>query len=305
LKKAVRSITRAVSGVFSAQVNAAKRYLDWNVRVAEKAKDSQAVRTVAAVAAAYYTAGAASSWFTSWASESAFATSAFASESYAYAYGAQTAISVGGGVVGGAVGGATAGGILCGSDCARAGARGGAISGGLFAGADYLSSDWNRFGQITSRATASGLSGQYQGGDFSRGFQTGFLTGSGAWAYEQIVNYGATWQSGGEAVPKYKYDYPVAGANNIGTVTRTIDSSAWFSEGGIVSRALNVVPGVNAVAGMHDVFQVQLSQWGELAGAGDLARNVFNVPGMPVAAVMTTPALFDPLLPFSYLGGLR
>jgi hypothetical protein len=54
LKKAVRSITRAVSGVFSAQVNAAKRYLDWNVRVAEKAAHNPYVRTAAAVAAGFY-----------------------------------------------------------------------------------------------------------------------------------------------------------------------------------------------------------------------------------------------------------
>lgn len=40
---------------------------------------------------------------------------------------------------------------------------------------------------------------------------------------------------------------------------------------------MNRVPGVNAVAGLHDVFQINLSSM----------RNILNVPGMPVAALVT------------------
>ena len=61
-----------------------------------------------------------------------------------------------------------------------------------------------------------------------------------------------------------------------------------FSEGGDLSKTLNKVPGINAVAGVHDVMQVSL-------GDG-LARDVLNVPGMiPAAAFTYTAALGQPL----------
>lgn len=51
---------------------------------------------------------------------------------------------------------------------------------------------------------------------------------------------------------------------------------------------MNAIPGINAVSGMHDVFQVRLDQFG-----GSFARNVLNVPGMPLAAGLTYGALAD------------
>ena len=46
---------------------------------------------------------------------------------------------------------------------------------------------------------------------------------------------------------------------------------------------MNRVPGVNAVAGLHDVFQVNLGGM----------RNILNVPGMPIAAIVTYAGMFQ------------
>jgi hypothetical protein len=51
---------------------------------------------------------------------------------------------------------------------------------------------------------------------------------------------------------------------------------------------MNRVPGINAVAGLHDVMQVGWDRWG---GSG--LRNWLNYPGMPAAALVTYPALMD------------
>ncbi len=81
---------------------------------------------------------------------------------------------------------------------------------------------------------------------------------------------------------------PVEGANNIGTQNAKLDPDCLACEGGRLSRTLNQVAGINAVGGLHDVFQVSL-------GIG-IAREIFNVPGMlPAAAFTYTAALSQPL----------
>lgn len=97
--------------------------------------------------------------------------------------------------------------------------------------------------------------------------------------YKDVVGYDLDAGPGGPAVGKDPLQAPVEGANNIGTQQKVVDPACTFCEGGSVSRGLNQVPGINAVAGMHDVFQVNL-------GTG-LARDIFNIPGMPVAAALT------------------
>ena len=66
------------------------------------------------------------------------------------------------------------------------------------------------------------------------------------------------------------------------TNIRVVDTNGLFNEGGVVSRMANHIPGVNAVAGLHDVFQINLNGW---------SRNALNVPGMFVAAPITGAAL--------------
>lgn len=62
----------------------------------------------------------------------------------------------------------------------------------------------------------------------------------------------------------------------------------WFGEGGVLSRIANQIPSLNAISGMHDVFQVRLQEWG-----GVWARNALNVPGMLPAAGVTLMGLRD------------
>jgi len=121
-----------------------------------------------------------------------------------------------------------------------------------------------------------------------------FISSAASFADNDIVKYDTAWGSGGDAVSKAPLDMPVEYANNIGTVERVIDPNSMWAEGGIVSRALNYVPGVNAVAGMHDVFQVRLDEWG-----GERARNLLNVLGMLPAAAITYGALINNIAPLS------
>ena len=79
---------------------------------------------------------------------------------------------------------------------------------------------------------------------------------------------------------------PTEGANNFGTQGARISEIAkakWYSgiEGAPISRFANRIPGINAVAGLHDVFQINLGP------SNGFWRNVLNFPGMPVAEGIT------------------
>jgi len=98
--------------------------------------------------------------------------------------------------------------------------------------------------------------------------------------YRRKVGYDPDIGSGGEAVGKDRVSGPpVQGANNIGTQQEIVDASCTFCEGGSVSRFANQLPGINAVTGMHDVFQISMGD--------SIWRDVLNVPGMSVAAGIT------------------
>lgn len=112
------------------------------------------------------------------------------------------------------------------------------------------------------------------------------------YAYDQIVNYSATWAPGGAAQSKQRYDLPNAGTNNFGESRLDINPTSFSGEGGNLSRLMNRVPSMNAIAALHDTWEVRL----DLLGGdrfGTILRNSMNLPGMPVAAALTYPALFD------------
>jgi len=102
----------------------------------------------------------------------------------------------------------------------------------------------------------------------------------------QLVPYDVTWTKGGPTQYKPEGTLPVEGMNNIGVQGKPSNPSGWFNEGGRVSRLGNQVPGINAVAGLHDVFQITLNRWG-----GAPLGWALNAPGMPVAAAVTYGAL--------------
>ena len=225
-------------------------------------------REILAAVAAYYTGGAASAW---------------------YSASVPAATAVGAGTVGAIAGGAVAGGIVSGDLRGVAiGAIGGAGFGAV--GAAYGNS-WS-LQRIATSGLVGGATAKVSGGDFRQGFF--FSAGAAAfgYAYDQIVNYDATWAPGGAARGKGRFDLPNEGANNFAESRPAINPATFSGEGGRLSRFMNRIPGMNAIAGMHDVFQVQLDQLGG-DHFGSALRGGLNFPGMPVAAALTYPALFD------------
>ena len=97
--------------------------------------------------------------------------------------------------------------------------------------------------------------------------------------YKKHVRYDVDLGPGGAAVQKGVLSSPVEGANNIGIQGDPINDPCWACEGSGMSNMLNAIPGVNAVAGMHDYFQVSMGE--------NITRDILNVPGMPVAAAIT------------------
>jgi RHS repeat-associated protein len=160
--------------------------------------------------------------------------------------------------------------------------------------------------RVFTGAVIGGVAADMAGDDFAEGaFQGAWTTAAAICmriAYKKIVRYDIDWKSGGPAQKKGELKYPIKGANNIGVQGK--DPSApkkWYSgdEGSAISKIANRIPGINAVAGMHDVFQVELEKnW------GTAARTYLNIPGMPVAAAMTYSALItDPMATFIYYTG--
>ena len=80
---------------------------------------------------------------------------------------------------------------------------------------------------------------------------------------------------------------PIEGADNIGVPGNLNANPAWDDEGGIFSRYAHRVPGINAVAGMHDGWMrhmacvsSRVATWTE-AAQGRKARTA--VAGLPLS----------------------
>ncbi len=225
-------------------------------------------REILAAVAGFYTGGAASQW---------------------YLASAPAATAVGAGTVGAIAGGAVAGGIVTGD---LRGVAVGAVAGAGFGavGTAYGNS-WSA-GRILASGVAGGTAAKVGGGEFGEGFAYSGVAATFGYTYDRIVNYGATWGSGGPAQGKQRFDMPIEGANNFAESRPVVDAGTFTGEGGRLSRFMNRVPGMNAIAGMHDVFQVRIDQLGG-DRFGSFLRSSLNFPGMPVAAGLTYPALFD------------
>jgi len=224
-------------------------------------------REILAAVAAYYTSGAAAEW---------------------YAASAPAATAVGAGTVGTIAGGAVAGGIVTGD---IRGVALGAIGGAGYGAVGAYANSWS-IGRVLSSGLVGGATAKIGGGDFREGFGYSAGAASFRYAYNRIVHYQATWAPGGAAQAKDRFGMPVEGANNFAESRSVIDPATFTGEGGRLSRFMNRIPGMNAIAGLHDVFQVRL----DLLGGdrfGQALRNTLNFPGMPVAAGLTYPALFD------------
>ena len=165
---------------------------------------------------------------------------------------------------------------------AVAGGIGGAVGG-------YYGDAWN-FGRVGAQATANGLGSEIMGGHFRDGFKMGAITGGARYMYNKIVNYDVTWESGGEAVKKNPLSMPQKGDMNFGVARDTpLDSRTFWEEGGAAAQIANKIPGMNSLAGLHDVFQVDFDL---MQGTEDgLFRSIGNVPAMVPAAIISYGAL--------------
>jgi hypothetical protein len=93
---------------------------------------------------------------------------------------------------------------------------------------------------------------------------------------------------GGEAQPKHFTQKPIRGANNWGVQLEKLDPDCLACEGGQLSRFANQIWWQNALAGLHDTMQVQMSN--------SLLRDITNVPFMIPAALFTYGAAFGQML---------
>ena len=121
--------------------------------------------------------------------------------------------------------------------------------------------------------------------------------------YKQFVGYDATWKPGGAAVEKAPFERPHAGANNVSAATQNLNPNSlagklWHhmaEEGGVVSKILNQLPGVNAFSGHHDTLMIHI---GRASGSmRALTTGVFGILNFPTMAVPSLPMTYAALLP--------
>ncbi|WP_242112666.1 hypothetical protein, partial [Luteimonas aquatica] len=144
-------------------------------------------------------------------------------------------------------------------------------------------------------AISGGTASRLAGGKFANGAQTAafmYTLGELPRYYEREVGYGLDIGPGEGIYPKDKFTPPQKGFNNVGSQGgNPSERPGFMAEGGPVSRFANRVPGINAVGGLHDAWQIR-------NGAG-FWREALNFPLMLPAAAITYGAFAG--LPFSSL----
>lgn len=275
----------------------------WSLSSAWKSVwNSPVGRAVVVATVAYFTGEYVGDAYTASASSSASAgAAAGTSASVAASSGGIAGMSVAtsAGIVGGAAGG-FAGGFVASNGDFKSGVKG-AAAGSMFGAIDgYYGKSWG-YERVAANAVAGGAAAKVYGTSVSDGMKFAGLTAAARFGYNEYVRYDSTWESGGQANIKEKWDAPpVEGGNNVGIRKEVIDPESIFGEGGYVSRAVNKIPGVNAVAGMHDWFQIDLQKIG-----GESLRDYGNVPGMIPATVMTYGALLNNIAPVKNILSVR
>lgn len=141
--------------------------------------------------------------------------------------------------------------------------------------------NWN-LGRVTVEGVVGGASTAAAGGDFQQGFEISAALSLARGGYRKFVRFKETWAPGEGIKPKFPWTRPREGFINIGTQGGDWPPTGYFQEGGPVSLALNNVPGINAVAGLHNFMMISLSE---------PIRTVLNVPLMLPAAALTYGAL--------------
>ncbi|MBK8186090.1 MAG: RHS repeat-associated core domain-containing protein [Cellvibrio sp.] len=174
----------------------------------------------------------------------------------------------------------------------KAGARAGATA-ALFYGVNAYYGDTWTMGRVFANGVAGGVSAEIYGGSFEEGFKLSFAVSMMRYTYNKAMNYDLTWKQGkGLATPDGTYDESLGVPENnqvFGTnePLNVSGESNFWKQGGKLSNFANKVPGMNSLARLHDLFQINLG------GPDSWVRTWLNVPGMFVAAGINYGGLID------------
>jgi filamentous hemagglutinin len=147
---------------------------------------------------------------------------------------------------------------------------------------------------LAAKVAAGCASGAITGAGCQHGAEVAGVTGAAGWGYHTLVGYAASPAPGKNPEPGTNPDYPVYKFDRI-TGQQAPDSQgnnvigfnqlgSIFSQGGFISKSLNLIPFVNGTAGFHD--------W--LFNSGTVQMNGFtNIVTMLPAAAFSIPAALD------------
>jgi len=170
----------------------------------------------------------------------------------------------------------------------------GAAAGAILGGVDgHYGKSWN-LERVAVKAAAGGLAARIQGGRFEDGFLNSGLASGTRYLYNNMVGYDVTAAPGenqpGNDVDRQVYDPNKDGRlalkdqhMNIIGLNKPFNNSILdlIKQGGTLSRALNMLPGINAIGGLDDYWQNHLDNYYLLP---------LTIPG---SVFITVPALLD------------
>ena len=171
----------------------------------------------------------------------------------------------------------------------------GAASGALLGAINGIYNNSLSLERIAMKSFGNGIAAEIQGGKFKDGFLKGALNSGASYIYRAFVGYEVTAAPGenqsGDNPARHVYEpepdsgrLPLSkrGMNIVG-LNKEFDGS-WLDplkQGGSFTQMLNMVPGVNAIAGLDDFWQNNLNKYYLLP---------VTIPG---AVLITVPALLD------------
>ncbi|MCL2761515.1 MAG: RHS repeat-associated core domain-containing protein, partial [Desulfuromonadales bacterium] len=192
---------------------------------------------------------------------------------------------LGGSVAGNIVAGAAAGAAIGATSAAvydtdiGEGAEFGAIGGAVFGGiGSYWGNNWDLY-RVGATTVAGGTLSAAEGGDWETGALYAFGTSASAYAYNAMLKYNPD-PGPGENIPGGEYNAKVNGGRppqgaNVFGLNKPLTGDFWadfFKQGGALSKVANYVPGLNAVAAIHDFWMNNMTfNWATNAGTMVLA----------------------------------
>ena len=145
---------------------------------------------------------------------------------------------------------------------------------------------------VAAQTAAGCASGAVTGAGCEKGATTAAVLSTAGEAYQSLVGYAANAGPGenrnGEGRPDQTYDPDQFGRQKPADQTKNVighnTPGSWTSQGGALSRALNLVPTINATAGLHDL----------IFNANWLDHTAFNnLWTMPASALVAVPAALN------------